>query len=554
MRSLESALRDQVCEVVCSDPATSQVTLRAAGSDTGDKAGGTVDISVAGLVPVTYIDIAREVHESALKIVLQAAGVTATPAVKAVISAVHSCAEFYIRCFRGSEASRMCVSFMHTLHTGGQSGTTPSSRLQDYYERLAWISNFLGVCLHHIDLKLQANDWYDDACSLLMQCKEVISSIQGSESYNFFVLLNNLAGLHMKQHRLDEAEALYKEALRIRELNFHPLAGLREQESMIESYDVSIAATMHNLAMVHIHQHRLADAEVLYKEALQKQQTKLGNESLDVAATLHNLAVLHNKQDRLEEAEVMYKESIRIRELIQGHESLDIAENFICLSMVYSQQSRFAEAEAMLKKALGIQQLKLGADTLDTSMADTMNNLAVMYVDQRRYSDAEEMYTQALRIIKVKHGPESTSAASVISNLAGLHAKVGRLEESEAMFREAVRIKEQLFGRESEDAACEICNLAVVVCSCERWTEGEDLHKEALRIRESKLGRDSLGVAASLDHLGLLYMELGRVEEAESMYQEAMRIKELNLGHNHESVVELRGRLAELHPPPLSDI
>ena len=49
-------------------------------------------------------------------------------------------------------------------------------------------------------------------------------------------------------------------------------------------------------------------------------------------------------------------------------------------------------------------------------------------------------------------------------------------------------------------------------------------------------------------------MELGRVEEAESMYQEAMRIKELNLGHNHESVVELRDRLAELHPPPLSDI
>jgi hypothetical protein len=42
----------------------------------------------------------------------------------------------------------------------------------------------------------------------------------------------------------------YKEALRIRELNFHPMAGLREQTEMIESYDVSIASTMHNLAMV----------------------------------------------------------------------------------------------------------------------------------------------------------------------------------------------------------------------------------------------------------------------------------------------------------------
>ena len=42
-----------------------------------------------------------------------------------------------------------------------------------------------------------------------MLCKVVISSIQGSDSYNFFVLLNNLAGLLMKQNRLDESESMY---------------------------------------------------------------------------------------------------------------------------------------------------------------------------------------------------------------------------------------------------------------------------------------------------------------------------------------------------------
>jgi hypothetical protein len=57
-----------------------------------------------------------------------------------------------------------------------------------------------------------------------MLCKDVISSIQGSDCYNFFVLLNNLAALHTRQDRLDEAEAMYKEALRIRELNYHPLS------------------------------------------------------------------------------------------------------------------------------------------------------------------------------------------------------------------------------------------------------------------------------------------------------------------------------------------
>ena len=50
---------------------------------------------------------------------------------------------------------------------------------------------------------------YNAATTLLMLCKVVISSIQGSDSYNFFVLLNNLAGLLMKQNRLDESEAMY---------------------------------------------------------------------------------------------------------------------------------------------------------------------------------------------------------------------------------------------------------------------------------------------------------------------------------------------------------
>jgi tetratricopeptide (TPR) repeat protein len=551
VRSIDSTLRGQVCQVVSSDPCTSLVTVRATGS--GPDAAG-VDVSVSGLVPAIYFIIAKEVQDLAVKIALQAAGVSATPAVTAVINAAHSCAEFYIRCARGAEAARVCVSVMEALHMGGQTGTTPSSRLQDYYERLAWISKFLGVCLHHVDVKLQAHSWLDDACSLLMLCKDVINSIQGSDSYNFFVLLNNLAGLHMKQRRLDDAEALYKEALRIRELNFHPLAGLREQSMMYESYDVSIAATQHNLAMVHMGQLRFDEAEVLYRDVLQKQLQKLGRDSLDVAATLHNLAVLHNKQERLEDAEAIYNESIRIRELKQGPDSMEVAENLTCLSMVYLKQNRVADAEGALERTLRIQRLKLGQDSLDTCIADTLTNLALVYVDQRRFSEAEELHREALRIYTMNHGHDSLMVSSVLSNLAGLLAKDGRLEESETMFRESMRIVELLLGRQSLEVACELSNIGAVVCSLERYAEGEELHMEALRIRESKLGHESVEVTVSLKHLGTLYQKLERLDEAEAMYTEALRIREMRLGRDAFSVVELRSKLAELHPPPLSDI
>ena len=53
-------------------------------------------------------------------------------------------------------------------------------------------------------------------------------------------------------------------------------------------------------------QDRLADAEAMYKEALRIRELKLGHESLGVAKTLNNLAGLHEKQDRLADAEACF--------------------------------------------------------------------------------------------------------------------------------------------------------------------------------------------------------------------------------------------------------
>ncbi len=104
------------------------------------------------------------------------------------------------------------------------------------------------------------------------------------------------------------------------------------------------------------------------------------------------------------------------------------------------------------------------------------------------------------------------------------------------------------------DVACELSNTASAICELGRWVEGESLYKEALRIRESLLGRESVDVAASLKQLACLYAPKDRTEEAEALYQEALRISELKLGPDDPSTVELRHRLKEIHPPPLSDI
>jgi tetratricopeptide (TPR) repeat protein len=109
-------------------------------------------------------------------------------------------------------------------------------------------------------------------------------------------------------------------------------------------------------------------------------------------------------------------------------------------------------------------------------------------------------------------------------------------------------------GHESIDVASDLCDLASVVCALERYAEGEALHREAMRIRQLKRGHDSLEVAASLAHLAAVCAEQNRVEEAEAMYKKALRIREEKLGYADAAAAELRVRLVELQPPPLSDI
>jgi hypothetical protein len=162
VRRMDSAFCDQVCQVVSGNLETWEVTVRGMSSVSAIDEAAPVDLTEvmpsSDLVPAVYIDIANDVSNHTVTIVLLASGVSATPAAKAMMSAAHSCAEFHIRCARGREAARVCVSVMEAVHSGGKSGVTPSSRMQDYFERLAWISKFLSICLDHVDVNCKRED------------------------------------------------------------------------------------------------------------------------------------------------------------------------------------------------------------------------------------------------------------------------------------------------------------------------------------------------------------------------------------------------------------
>jgi len=74
----------------------------------------------------------------------------------------------------------------------------------------------------------------------------------------------------------------------------------------------SVATTVNNLGQIFLLQHRFADAEPLFRRALDIREARLGKEHPDVATTLNDYASLLRSTNRKSEAKEMTARANRI--------------------------------------------------------------------------------------------------------------------------------------------------------------------------------------------------------------------------------------------------
>jgi tetratricopeptide (TPR) repeat protein len=98
--------------------------------------------------------------------------------------------------------------------------------------------------------------------------------------------------LHLHAKRLDEADAMLREALRIKRAH--------GQECL------DVATDLSNLGIVAMKLERYSESEELQNEALRIQESKLGKESMEASRTLSYLAGLYMASNREDEAEAVY--------------------------------------------------------------------------------------------------------------------------------------------------------------------------------------------------------------------------------------------------------
>ena len=343
------------------------------------------------------------------------------------------------------------TTLIQTIKTGGVTAES-ATEIETIYDEL------MSLCEMH---RIALTTLYDFADFLENQ-KKYAKAIRIAEQLKYYYdapnsqvsmsekscLLNLLGILYNAQHRFAEGEATYREALEIR----RSLAG-----ENLDAYLPNVAATCNNLAILLKIQHRTEEAERLYREAL-KIYHSLAEENPDaylpdMATTCNNLANLLKNQHRMEEAERLYREALEIRRSLAG-------EN---------------------------------PDAYLPNVAATCNNLACLLDDQHRMEEAERLYLDALKIYRSLAGENSGAflpdVAATCYNLANLLKNQHRMEDAERLYREALKIYRSLAEGNPDaylpDVAMICNNLAVLLKNQHRTEEAERLYREALEIRRN---------------------------------------------------------------------
>ncbi len=160
---------------------------------------------------------------------------------------------------------------------------------------------------------------------------------------------------------------------------------------------------------------RYAEAEPMYRRALEINESQFGVDHPSVATSLNNLAELLRAQGKYAEAEPMHRRALEINESQLGVDHPSVATSLNNLAELLREQGKYAEAEPMHRRALEIKESQLEAD--HPSIATSLNNLALLLEAQGKYAEAEPMYRRALTILENVFGNDHPNTITLRKNL-----------------------------------------------------------------------------------------------------------------------------------------
>ena len=344
--------------------------------------------------------------------------------------------------------------------------------------------------------------------------------------------LGDLAVLKHDQGDFANAEKLYRRAVDI----LRSANGPDDENTLINES---------NLAQLLRETSRYADAEQSLKRILDVRRRRLGNDDPQTAVSMRELGHYYLAVADYAHAEDLFKEALAVRERTYGENHPHTIISVQDLAQLYHEWGKFELAEPMFKRAVELSEKVSGPDHPD--MATGLNNLGLYYDHIGKFAEAEAAYRRALAITEKTLGADHVTAAATLSNLAMVLARTNRGAEAAALMARSIAICEKSYGPEHMHTATAINNLASISEDMGDYATAEQLLKRSVAIRRKIVGEDHPDTAVCENNLGLLYVTMERYAEAEPLLTHVVEVMTRRSAPDNPDTATVIGNLAMLY-------
>lgn len=289
-------------------------------------------------------------------------------------------------------------------------------------------------------------------------------------------------------------------------------------------------------------QGRYAESEALMRRILEVQERVLGQEHRHTLQTRSNLALSIDSQGRHAEAELHYRRVFEQLEQVLGPEHPETLTTRNNLAGSIHSQNRAAEAEALYRRVLEARAHVLGPNHRNT--LQTRGNLALTLDSQGRAVEAEALFKRTLEVQEQILGPYHHDTLRTVNNLANVINAQGRAAEAEALFRLGFEAHERVLGAQHPETLSTLNNLANSIGSQRRHAEAEALYLRVAETRDRVLGPEHPDTLLVLANLANSIRRQARHAEAEALYRRVLGALTHTHGPSHPDTLKTRNNLA----------
>ncbi|MDK2956798.1 MAG: hypothetical protein PWQ57_2294 [Desulfovibrionales bacterium] len=193
-------------------------------------------------------------------------------------------------------------------------------------------------------------------------------------------------------------------------------------------------------------------------------------------------------QGRFAQAEPLFRKALDVVEKTYGMDHVEYLRTMGDLSACLEELGKDDEAESLLLRCVMTAQEAFGREHPEHAVA--LTNLAGFYMDRDLCEKALPLYRQAVKINTKAYGDSSVEAARDVNNLATALDRLGRLDEAEDLYRRAWSLYEATIGPDHADTGVVVNNLAGVLEARGEVREAGALYRRRLEILQANYGVD----------------------------------------------------------------